>query len=143
MSNEVEFPIGKAVLSMLFGASLFPITYPVSYFFGYLGVLGWDSVVMWGFLGPMFFIGIPVVLYDFPERFAEKMTGYWLIVAGIGWVTLIITMQFFNSDVPESRMNVYAMGATLLVVVSTISIAAYLDYTNAPVEEYLDGLLAN
>jgi len=52
-------------------------------------------------------------------------------------------MQFFNSDVPESRMNVYAMGATLLVVVSTISIAAYLDYTNAPVDEYLDGYLSN
>ncbi len=143
MSNEVEFPIGKAILSMLFGASMFPITYPVSYFFGYLGVLSWDSVVMWGFLGPMFFIGIPVVLCDFPERFAEKLTGYWLLGAGIGWVTLVITMQFFNSDVPESRMNVYAMGATLLVVVSTISIAAYLDYTNAPVAEYLDGPLTN
>jgi len=143
MSNEVEFPVGKAILSMLFGASLFPISYPVSYFFGYLGILRWDSIVMWGFLGPMFFIGVPVVLFDFPERLAERLTAYWLIVASIGWVTLIITMQFFNSDVPESRMNVYAMGATLLVVVSTISIAAYLDYTNAPVDEYLDGHLAN
>jgi hypothetical protein len=143
MSNDVEFPIGEAILSMLFGASLFPITYPVSYFFGYLGVLSWNSVVIWGFFAPMFLVGVPVVLYGFPAWFAEKLTGYWLIVAGIGWVTLIITMQFFNPDVPESRMNVYAMGATLLVVVSTISIAAYLDYTNAPVEEYLDDILAN
>ncbi|OYR70556.1 hypothetical protein DJ78_08405 [Halorubrum ezzemoulense] len=91
----------------------------------------------------MFFVGIPVVLYDFHKSFPEKLTDYWLLVAGIGWVTLIITMQFFNSDVPESRMNVYAMGATLLVVISTIAIAAYLDYTNAPVEDYLDNLLTN
>ncbi|WP_121821040.1 hypothetical protein [Halostella salina] len=140
MGNEVEFPVGKAILSMLFGASLFPITYPISYFLGYLDILSWNSVVTWGFLGPMFFVGIPVVLLDFPEKLAERLTVYWMIVAGIGWATLIITMQFFNSDVPESRMNVYAMGATLIVVTSAISLAAYLDYTDAPVDEYLDNL---
>ncbi len=40
-------------------------------------------------------------------------------------------------------MNVYAMGTTLLIVVSALSIAAYLDYTKAPVDEYLDGLRPN
>lgn len=143
MGNDVEFPVGNAILAMLFGASLFPITYPLSYVLGYLDVLSWSSVAAWGFFGPMFFVGIPVVLTDLPAKLAERLAGYWLVAAGVGWVALIIAMQFFSSDVPESRMNVYAMGATLLVATSALSTAAYLDYTDAPVDEYLDELRAD
>lgn len=132
------FPIGQAIVAMLVGATLFPISFPVTYVLGYAGLLSWSSVPAWGFLGPMFVVGLPLSFGILPERVAEALLPYWLTTTVVGWLALIVAMQFFVSENPDAASNVPVMGSLLLVVLVSLLAVAVIDPSSDRLAEWIE-----
>nr|BDD45105.1 hypothetical protein 37 [bacterium] len=121
MADDIKIPIGKAVLAVLVGISLLPVTIPIIYLLYGLNIFDITSVFTFSLLSGTLFIGVPVANIE-SENFPKKIKEAWLIEVIVGYPALFAFSILFNEFRPGATVKILAMVAFLFLLLTVITV---------------------